>query len=98
MDSTRRIFDAVVSRNINEMRVLLDENPQLVNVVDNRNHTPLFVAAMAGDVSVVSELLKPPSGDIVDVEIVDRFGRDAYDAALDLGHSDVILMLRPIFE
>ena len=91
------IFRAVNLGDVDGVRRQLHQNPNLVNQKNTLSQTPLFIAASQGKRDLVSEMLKAPSRDVIDVGILDIWGRDALDAATDCNHQQIVDLLTPIF-
>ena len=51
------IFQACEHGDVNAVRTLLDEQPDLVHAVDASNNTPLTQALQRGNVDIVRELI-----------------------------------------
>jgi len=48
----QEVHDAVRQGDTGKVRVLLQDNPEIVNVKDARGRTPLFVASMKGQIDI----------------------------------------------
>ena len=53
----QNIFEAVRSDSLNSIKVLIDNNPKLVNDRDEQLRTPLHIAVLVNDLNIVKYLL-----------------------------------------
>ena len=90
----KRLYDIIAGADegdFGEVDAALDENPKAISFQEpSVGLTALHVAAADGNLDMVNHLLSKPG---VNPNIVDKFGRQALDMAIYIGHDGVIEVL-----
>lgn len=86
------LLDAVVSNNIDDVRLILTEYPEQLNIVYAQNgNTPLHVASWNGYTEIVRILLEQPG---IDKIRKNNDGKTARDMALEKNFSEIAELLK----
>lgn len=83
------IHNAVQNRDMNTVKILLEENPNLINSKDNENNSPLHYAAILDIPDIAEFLLKKGA----DINLRGSFGRTPLFFAASFGSYNTCLVL-----
>ena len=88
LDERPNIIRGAIKADLEELQSALIENPNCINDTDPATGvTALFIAAIDGNYSIVDFLCDQPG---IKVDIMDKFGRTAYMAAIEIGRDDIL--------
>ncbi|MEW5923212.1 MAG: ankyrin repeat domain-containing protein, partial [Candidatus Zixiibacteriota bacterium] len=83
------IFTAIEQQNLEAVKELVQENPQIVNAVDNGGYSPLHKAAYNGLLEIAKYLLSQGA----DINAASASGSTPLHGAAFYGHPDMVRFL-----
>lgn len=83
------LLDAINRGDIEKVRALLQDDPELVNVKDDHGRTPLFSASMRGHKGIAQLLINNGA----DVHARDAYGDAPLYHAISAGHREIVELL-----
>ncbi|MHA1381970.1 MAG: ankyrin repeat domain-containing protein, partial [Candidatus Helarchaeota archaeon] len=88
-EQLKKVFAMIEKNKINEIKTMLNENPNLVNEKDKYDHTPLHIAAFYGKSEIAKLLIENGA----DVYKKNNFGETPLDIAKKLNNNKEIIEL-----
>jgi ankyrin repeat protein len=83
------IFEAINDNNLEEIKNIITENPDVINERDDRYCDPLTVASIAGNLEIMKYLISQGA----DINTIDREGSNLLHNAAANGHLEVVKYL-----
>lgn len=97
-EDIEKIFQSIKINDVENVKKILRQTPELINVQNEVGITPLQLAAGLGLMEIVSFMVQPELRKTIDISLCNDRGDNAIETAIIFEHEGILELLKPIYE